>query len=427
MTEGLTPYARLSVKTDRRLVRSARRSTRYVLIEIAAPPAGSAPVRPRVNVAFVLDRSGSMGGPKIDLARKAVREGIERLASDDRFAVVVYDDRIDVVAASRTATSDAKHAAIRALESIDARGQTNLGEGWLRGAEQVATELDPAAVNRVLLLTDGLANQGMTDPAELIRHAAELRGRGVSTSTFGVGGDFDERLLGGMADSGGGAFRLVGRAEQIPELIGSEVGELLEITAKAVELRIAGPDGIRIEPLSTFAFDRTMRDGILHVGDMVADQVVRLVVALGFPIGQPGEEVAVDFRLRDQTERLSGAATLTWSFADDTANDGQSRTGEVDRVVARTYADRALRDAVDLNRRGEWDAARTMLRSVARRIRSYAGDDPILLGIVAELERESEAWARPRPEEDRKVRYAVSAYALRSRSQLGAAERRGDF
>jgi Ca-activated chloride channel family protein len=417
----------LNLNADRALIRVAHHSTRYVLIEIAAPPASATPVRPRVNVAFVLDRSGSMGGPKIGLARKAIREGIERLASDDRFAVVVYDDRIDVVAGSRTATGDARHAAIRALDSIDARGQTNLGDGWWRGAEQVATELDPEAVNRVLLLTDGLANQGMTDPAELIRHAAELRGRGVSTSTFGMGDDFDERLLGGMADSGGGAFRFIGRAEQIPELIGSEVGELLEVTAKGVELRIAGPDGIRIEPLSTFPFDRTMRDGVLHLGDLVANQVVRMVVALGFPLGEPGREASVEFELRDHTERLSGSAALNWTFADDGDNDRQPRDRDVDRVVARTYADRALRDAVDLNRRGEWEPARAMLRSVARRVRSYAGDDPVLLGIVAELEREAEAWARPRLEEERKVRYAASAYALRSRSQFGAAERRGDM
>jgi Ca-activated chloride channel family protein len=412
----------LAVRTDCRLIRAAHHSTRYALVEIAAPSASDGAVRPRVNVAFVLDRSGSMGGPKIDLARRAVREGIERLAADDRFAVVAYDDRIDVVAASRMAAWDAKRDAIRALESIDARGQTNLGDGWLRGAEQVATELDPAAVNRVLLLTDGLANQGMTDPAQLIGHAAELRARGISTSTFGLGDDFDERLLGGMADSGGGAFRFIGRAEQIPELIGSEVGELLEVTARGVALRIAGPDGIRIEPLSTFAFDRSMHEGTLHVGDLVADQVVRAVVALTFPLGELASEAVVKFTLRSET--LSADTALAWTFAADAANEHQSRDRDVDRVVARFYADRALRDAVDFNRRGEWEQARQRLRSVARRIRDYAAGDPILLGIVAELERESEAWARPRIEEERKVRYAASAYALRSRSQLGAAERR---
>jgi len=85
-------------------------------------------------------------------------------------------------------------------------GSTNLAEGWLRGAEQVASHLAAEGVNRVLLLTDGLANVGITDPAQLAAHAAQLRKRGVATSTIGVGEDFDESLLQALADAGGGHF-----------------------------------------------------------------------------------------------------------------------------------------------------------------------------------------------------------------------------
>jgi Mg-chelatase subunit ChlD len=413
-----------AVKLDRRLVRAIHHSTRYALIEVTAPPAADVPVRPKVNVAFVLDRSGSMAGQKIDLAKDAVREGIERLAGGDRFAVVVYDDRIDVVSPGRIADPDARRDCMRALRSIDARGTTNLGEGWLRGAEQVAAALDSEAVNRVLLLTDGLANMGITDAVELTRHAAELRARGVSTSTFGVGEDFNERLLGAMADAGGGVYRFIGRAEQIPELIRSEVGELLEVTAKAVTLRIGCPDGFGVEPLSSFACDRSARESVIHLGDMVSDQVVRVVVAFEFPLGEVGRSIGAEIALHDETGRLEGTETLTWTFADGDANDRQPREREVDRVVARTYADRALREAVDLNRQGRWEEARTLLRSVARRIHAYAGDDPVLRGIVAELERESEAWARQRTEYDRKERDFASVAFLRSRGPAGAAERR---
>ena len=413
------------VRTDRRLVRAVHHSTRYALVEITAPPATATATRPRVNVAFVLDRSGSMGGRnKIGLAKEALREGIERLAPTDRFSVVVYDNQIDVVSPGRTADAEAKRDALRQLEAIEPRGNTNLGEGWLRGAEQVATALDPEAVNRVLLLTDGLANEGMTDPAELERHAAGLRARGVSTSTFGVGEDFDERLLGAMADAGGGAFRFIGKPEEIRSLIGSEVGELLEVTAKDVELRIAGPDGLRVACLSPYPLEQGSRESVLHVGDLVADQAVRFVLALGFPLGEVGRDVGVELAIADRGGRLAGSATLTWTFADGAANDHQPRDREVDRVVARTYADRALRDAVDLNRRGAWDEARATLQSVARRVRSYAGSDEVLRGIAAELEREAEAWSVQRMEYDRKRQYSQSAYALKSRAVSGAAMRR---
>ena len=413
------------VRTDRRLVRAVHHSTRYALVEITAPPATATATRPRVNVAFVLDRSGSMGGRnKIGLARAALREGIERLAATDRFSVVVYDNQVDVVSPGRTADADARHDALRRLGEIEARGSTNLGEGWRRGAEQVATALDPEAVNRVLLLTDGLANQGITDPGELERHAAGLRARGVSTSTFGLGDDFDERLLGAMADAGGGAFRFIGRPEEIRSLIASEVGELLEVTAKDVELRIAGPDGLRVACLSPYPLEQGSRESVLRVGDLVADQAVRFVLALGLPLGEVGRDVGVELAVADRGGRLGGSMTLTWTFADGAANDHQPRDREVDRVVARTYADRALRDAVDLNRRGEWDEARATLRAVARRVRAYAGSDEVLRGIVAELEREAEAWAVRRVEYDRKAQYSQSVFALKSRDVSGAARRR---
>lgn len=414
----------LAIRQDRRLVRAVHHSTRYAVVEITAPHAEATSQRPRVNVAFVLDRSGSMSGrSKFSLAREALRQGIERLASDDRFAVVVYDNMVDVVAPGRAATSDAKRDADRALEGIGPRGNTDLAGGWLRGAEQVAEALDRDAVNRVLLLTDGLANEGITDPREIERHARELRVRGVSTSTFGVGEDFNEELLGGMADAGGGQYRLIGRADEIPALIASEVGELLEIAARGAELRVRGPEGLRVACLSPYPLDRGSRESVVHLGDMVSDQVIRLVLDFGMPLGEAGRDLGIELALSSRDGRLSASQTLAWTFADGYANDVQPRDRDVDRIVARTYADRALKGAMDRNRRGAWDEVRHDLLGVARRIRGYAGDDEVLRGIVAELERAADAWSVMREESDRKVMYAAASYSLKSRAPSGAAMR----
>ncbi len=426
-TTAAAAAATLAVRSDRGLIRAIHHSTRYLLVEVTAPPATAASVRPRVNVAFVLDRSGSMAGRKVELARDAVRQGIVRLANDDRFAVVVYDHEIDVVASGRPATADGKAAVDRAIAGIHSRGNTNLGGGWLRGAEQVAEGLDAAAVNRVLLLTDGLANVGITDPSELTAHASALRARGVSTSTFGVGEDFDEALLGAMADAGGGAFRFIGSPGEIPALIGAEVGELLEITARGVQLRFAtaGPaSGIQVEPIGAFAFEPKTGGGVVHLGDMVSDQVVRLVVALTFPMGEVDRAIGLELAVADADGRLARSETLTWRYADNLANDGQPRDREVDRAVARAYADRALRDVVAFNRRGDLDEARHLLRAVAKRIRGYAGRDEILRGIVDELEREAERWSVMQAEGTRKMRFADSSYSMKSRMAAGAPMRR---
>ena len=127
---------------------------------------------------------------------------------------------------------------------VEPRGSTDLCGGWLRGCEQVALAQTPGAVTRVLLLTDGLANAGITDPAEIVGHAGELRRRGIATTTIGVGDDFDEHLLGAMADAGGGHFYYVEHDEQIPRRIETEVGEALEVTLREARLRV-GPAASR--------------------------------------------------------------------------------------------------------------------------------------------------------------------------------------
>jgi Ca-activated chloride channel family protein len=416
----------LAVRTDRTLIRPTHHSGRYVVAEITGPPARSARRRPPASIAFVLDRSGSMGGEKIRLVKEAVRQGIDRLAPDDRFAVVVYDDVIDVVAPSAPATGDARRRALEALAPIDARGTTALAEGWLRGAEQVAAGLSTEGVDRVLLLTDGLANVGITDPVELERHARELRARGVSTSTFGVGRDFDERLLQAMADAGAGAFRYIETASQIPDHIAGEVGEVLEVTARDVALVVTSPDRVQVEPVTPYPVegDGTTRT-LLRLGDLVADQALRLVLRLRFPLGETGRQVGATFELAGRDGPLGGGAgTLTWTYAPSQANDGQPRDVTVDRVVARTYADRALRDVVHWNREGDFERARHELQAVARRIREYAGADPELRAIVDELERAAETWSQARLEPERKSAYASAHYAMRMRASDGMALRR---
>ncbi|MGH7556754.1 MAG: vWA domain-containing protein, partial [Gemmatimonadota bacterium] len=122
-----------------------------------------------------------MSGREIELVRQATEQAIRSLSERDWFSAVVYDNEIDIVTESRHATSEAKRRAVERLRSIDARGTTALHEGWFRGAEQVALHHDPLFVNRVILLADGLANVGITDPDTLEHHARELHRRGIQT------------------------------------------------------------------------------------------------------------------------------------------------------------------------------------------------------------------------------------------------------
>ena len=421
--------ARLSARTDRTLIRATHRSERYVLLELDAPPATAERRREPVNIAFVLDRSGSMGGQKIELARQAIHTAIDRLLPEDRFAVVAYDDQIDVVIESTPASREAKDGAIRRLRGIDARGSTNLGGGWLKGAEQVALHqaTGGGGVHRVLLLTDGLANQGMTDAAELARHAGELRSRGIGTSTFGVGEDFDETLLQGMADAGGGHFYYIERPEQITDLIASEVGELLEIVARDAAIELTAPDGMTIRPLSPYRFEQRGNRSVLLLGDLVAEQHLEVVIRIKFGYGELGSEIGVLVGATDRDGVLAAAGlaplAIGWQYADDRANDVQSRDRSVDRRVAGLFAARARQEAIKLNRGGNYAAAVAELHKVALKVRAYAGGDPELGDLAKGLLAEEQSWSQRVAEPQMKRAYATANYSLRSRDFDGKATR----
>jgi Ca-activated chloride channel family protein len=422
----------LTVRQDRRLIRPNWHSKRFLLARVIAPHATAGRGRPPVNLAIVLDRSGSMSGEKLRVARSAVEEAIARLQPADRFSVVAYDDVVEVVIGSTHASGEARRGAIERLRAIEARGSTNLGEGWLRGCEQVATHRVDHGVNRCLLLTDGLANVGMTDPAELATHAAELRARGVSTSTFGVGNDFDERLLQELADAGGGHFYYIADAPQIRDAITSEVGETLEVVARDVNLEITARDDVRIEPISPYRATSRGNRTAVSLGDLGSDQAVEVVLRLSFPYAELGRETGVIVGLTDRDGVFGPGgigeaepARLTWSYADDRSNDTQPRDVEVDRAVARLFAARARQEAVQRNRAGDYAGAKHILDATARRIRDYAGQDTILRDLVEELDREQVRFSAAMAEPNRKAAHFSSANMLRSRDASGHSLKRG--
>lgn len=366
----------VSIRTDRQFIRAGARSNRYVLVSFTAPRAPRREDRRPINVAFVLDRSGSMAGEnKFPLARQAVEQSLAMLRPGDRFSLVVYDDRVDVLASSANATPGSIAGAMHLLSAIDPRGSTDLCSGWLRGCEQVAQFVDQERVSRVLLLTDGLANHGTTEPGTLLRHASELRQRGVSTSTFGVGVDFDERLLRDMAHEGGGNFYFLEDSRQIPDLITSELGEALEIVMPKAAIEIEIPQGAGAEVLNRFRSSQDAGCLRIELGDVVSAQEVEAVVRMNFPVGQPGGRVTTTARLVGAVPTENGVAAIGWTYAGHEENDIQPRDLEVDRRVAAIYAARARADATEANRQGDFAAARSVIERTAARIRQYAGAD----------------------------------------------------
>jgi Ca-activated chloride channel homolog len=418
----------LSLRTDRRLLRAGARSTRYLMISLTAPVAAPRAGRLPVNVGIVLDRSGSMDGErKFALAREAVEQSLRMLRPEDRFTLVVYDGEVDILVASSRASRESKRLAVQRLADVCPRGSTNLHGGWTIGAGELAAHLTAESVNRILLLTDGLANEGLTEPALLAAQAAEFRRCGIATSTFGVGEDFDERLLRDIAHEGGGQFYFIETPRQIPDLLTSELGEALEVVVRGAALRIALPAGAEAELLNRYRFSRADGDNELHVelGDLTSGQEASVVVRVKFAAGADRDEAAIQAGVTSgEPMRQEADGEIRWTYATHAENDVQPRDRDVDREVAALYAARARAEATEANRHGDFGRARRVLERTAKRIRAYAAADAELEALWRALLAEVEHFAeRPMSAMELKSAFFVAESARRGRGPEGKARR----
>jgi hypothetical protein len=235
-----------------------------------------------------------------------------------------------------------------------------------------------------------------------------------------------------MADAGGGHFYFIGSVPEIRDHITGEVGEALEVVARDVVLEVTAPESVVVEPMTPFRVERRASRTLVHLGDLVSGQVLRLVLRVTFPYGEAGREIGALVGVRDRDGAFTAAepelapVAMAWAWADHVANDTQPRDGEVDRVVAQVFAARARQEAVRLNRAGDFAAASVALKGVARRVRSYAGRDPMLREIAMGLESEAAVAAAPMAELSRKQMHFASANVMRSRSVEGKARRHDD-
>jgi len=210
----------------------------YLLLHFDVPqPADTQrPDRPPLNVALVIDRSGSMSEThKITHARAAALRFIDAMAPTDILGVVEYDDQISVLWPSVPLTSP--ETVKRLVAQLEPRGATNLAGGLQRGLAEASRQARSGSVNRVLLLSDGLANTGITDPREIARFVRDARRQGLTVSTLGVGLGYNEDLMQAVAEVGGGNYYYVEDPGQMAAIFDQELSTLATTVAQDVRLR----------------------------------------------------------------------------------------------------------------------------------------------------------------------------------------------
>ncbi len=224
-----------------------------VLVRVQAP--ATAPTRqaerPPLHLALVIDRSGSMAGQPLEEAKRCAIEVVERLSPRDRVALVSYDDSVAVLQAARPVEDAVRLRSL--IQSIYSGGSTALHAGWVAGAQQLLPWVRPDALSRVLLLSDGQANQGLQDVETIARQAAELAVSGVSTSTYGLGPSFNEELMTAMARAGEGRAWYGETAADLREPFTSELALFDALWAKRVTLRATALPGLELTMRNDYA------------------------------------------------------------------------------------------------------------------------------------------------------------------------------
>ncbi|HET7603622.1 MAG TPA: VWA domain-containing protein [Gemmatimonadales bacterium] len=353
--------------------------------------AGEAPTRRApINVSLVLDRSGSMAGMPIVAARAAAERFASFLSPSDRLSVVAFDDIVETVFGPAPA---GQPAAIAAIQSLTTRGCTNLSGGWLQGMQHVSASMMDGT-NRVVLLTDGQANRGITGIPQLVTMARSARGNRISTTCIGFGADYNENLLEPMARDGGGNYWFVEAEDQMADIFENEIEGLVALSAQnvSIEIRLTHPAAAGVTFLQSMPVVTTP-DGAWRVtlGDLYATSPRSLGIRFHVnDVAQLGKVEVARVRIEADVVTDEGITHRTTIMPVMANLDGSDH---VEPVVEETFlrfeAARAREEAITLADQGDYDRASTVLREQIVAC-SVMADSANIADEIADLRQEAE-------------------------------------
>ena len=371
------------VELDRAVLPAGRENTAYLKVTLDAPRAPERGERPRVNLAVVIDKSGSMRGDKIKRAKEAAIEAVRRLNPDDLFSLVVYDTAVEtVIPAQRAANIEQLEARIRGVHTS---GNTALFAGVSQGGAEIRKHLDTDYVHRIILLSDGLANVGPSDPGDLRRLGAAFVKEGISVTTVGVGTDYNEDLMAGLAETSDGNTYFVESSRDLPRIFAAELGDVLSVVAKKVRITIECPDGVT--PLRIIGRDGRIRGNTveLRLNQLYASQEKYALVEVRIPAGADGEERDIAVARVDYLDAFTGDAAQAlgrsvarYSREEQTVRDSQNTL--VQQAYAMNFGVMAQEEAIQLADDGQTGEAVQTLKNAVREVRELAfqNDDALL-------------------------------------------------
>ncbi len=233
----------------------------YAAVSVRGRPPAAALAT--LNVALVLDRSGSMHGDPFRNMLMAAEAFVGQLRDGDRLSIVAFSDGVYLAVPPVAIDPNTRNLSIAAIRSLADGGGTNFSGGLLAGLAQVFSAFQPWQINQVILFSDGQPNIGITDTGELTRIAARAAERGVAVTTIGFGMEHDELLMQGLADASGGNYYYVDSPADMAGIFQQEAGAILRSAARSTDIALTLQPGLQLEEI--LGYDYVVAGNQVHV------------------------------------------------------------------------------------------------------------------------------------------------------------------
>jgi Ca-activated chloride channel family protein len=328
-----------------------------------------------VDMVIVLDRSGSMQGRKLIDARQAVNKLLSTLSASDRFALVAYSEGVQIVSGLVNVTDSNRAYLLSLVNGVKAGGGTNLGAGLQTGINVLRTPLRSGNAARVILISDGLANRGLTDIKSLTEIASAAVENEFAISTVGVGADFNEQLMTAIADRGTGNYYYLENPAAFAEVFQQEFYRTR--TASITGLKILLPVDTGITLLDAAGYPVNIHDGqaVFYPGDLRPGQTRKLYLTLQIPTGHQKTYALDPIQIYYQHSNRPYVTTVNESLAIACVDDQDKVYSSIDKT---SWSEKVINE--DFNR---------LKQEVASEIK--AGRKQAALKKIEEYHKEQEA------------------------------------
>ncbi|MHC4837049.1 MAG: vWA domain-containing protein [Planctomycetota bacterium] len=350
-----------------------------VLIRMTAK--GEAPTdRPPLDLGLVIDRSGSMSGDKIRSVKQAALELLGQLGPRDRVTLVSYSDSVHTHMTAVPVDESGRARLRQSILDIRDGGRTALGPALFTTLDRMEPlERGPETIAHVMLLSDGLANVGETNPAIIAARAAAAFRKGVTVSTLGVGLDYNEDLMTRVADQGGGRYHFIEDGPAVVKVVNDELAGVVATIARNVELIWQPGQGVALSRVFGYPSEEAPEGHRIRIGSLAQGQTREVIVRLAVP-SRP--EVALGgFTARWKDVLADGAprdasASATVATTADAAAAAKTEQTEVTIRVAEVESSAQLEIAARATDSGDFDAARDALRNTLGSLRQQQAATP---------------------------------------------------